>query len=529
MIKKGIILSAIASSLLVTSASAETLEDRLQKLESQMQNLAKENVILKDSIKSNISENSGDSEGMEEAMELIDELDERVGEVEMLSFSDRIQFSIGFKTRVENFKHEMSNGDSFQDNNIWSSKVMLNMKSKITDSMKFGGRLSMYKYWADSTKHSMNNNDSMQGRIPGDSTVYLERAYVDWVLNKGSQVPVVLTIGRQPSSDGPSYTFMDDTTRKSTYSALAFDGASDGIVATIALAKATGIANTALRVAYGKQYQHDETNPASMTPFIGTDSGDSTYQNGMAYLEENKKDSNVVGIFFDTSIPGVPNTLVQLGYVGAKDINMMNTNLGDVSIYGASFEIQDIAKTGLDFFAHYGISQAKPSGNGFTMPTFDDFGMPTSTPRYMDMNNNGSYDNGEEIKFGMMSHTVGATSQLDTETKKGNAIWVGARYTLPNQGKIGAEYNKGSQNWFSFTNAPHDTYNKLATRGDATEVYYIQPVNKYSFLRVGGVVMDYKYSMSGAPIGTPTEITENCPQPTLDKLTNYYLQFNLLY
>jgi regulator of replication initiation timing len=237
---KGIILSVVASSILSIGVTAETLEDRLHKLESQMQTLAKENVILKSSIKNNIKEGSAIDP------EEIEELDERLGEIEMRSFSDRIQFGIGFKTRVENFKHEMSDGSSFSDNNIWSSKLMLNMKSKITDGMKFGGRLSMYKYWADSTKHTLNNQDSMQGRIPSDSTLYVERAYIDWVLNKGSDVPVILTIGRQPSSDGPSYTFMDDTTRKSTYSALIFDGASDGVVATVALAKATGIDNTAL-------------------------------------------------------------------------------------------------------------------------------------------------------------------------------------------------------------------------------------------------------------------------------------------
>jgi regulator of replication initiation timing len=498
MIKKGIILSAVASSILCVGAVAETLEDRLHKLESQMQKLAKENVILKDSIKSNISEGSAIDP------EEIEELDERLGEVEMLSFSDRIQFGIGFKTRVENFKKEMSDGTSFNDNNIWSSKVMLNLKSKITDDMKFGGRLSMYKYWADSTKHTLNNNDSMQGRIPSDSTLYVERAYIDWVLNSGSDVPVVLTIGRQPSSDGPSYTFMDDTTRKSTYSALAFDGASDGLVTTINLAKVTGIENTAFRIAYGKQYQHDETNPYSMTPFTGANDDN----------DINTKDSNILGLFFDTSIPNVPNSLVQLGYVNAKDLNVMGSNIGDVSIYGASVELQNIASTGLDFFAHYGVSSAKSNGGYVTMSAgFDMNGDGDATNDYMNMSLLGA----------------SPTTSIDTSTKKGNAFWVGSRYTLPNKGKIGLEYNQGSENWFSFTNAPHDTYNKLATRGNATEVYYIQPINKYSFLRVGSVVMDYKYSMSGSPLGTPMQISQNCPVPQTDKLTNYYLQFNLLY
>jgi hypothetical protein len=506
---KGIILSMVASSLLVSGAFAETLEDRLHKLETQMQKLAQENVALKDSIKSNISEGSAIDP------EEIEELDERLGEVEMRSFTDRILFGVGFKTRVENFKHEMTDGSSFSDNNIWSSKVMLNMKAKITDDMKFGGRLSMYKYWADSTKHSMTANDGLQARTPGDSSVYLERAYIDWVLNNGSEVPVILTLGRQPSADGPSYTFMDDTTRKSTYSALMVDQATDGVVATINLAKATGVAGTALRVAYGKQYQHDETSNSSMTPFVGKDSQGS----------EDMKDAGMVGLFLDTSIPALPNSLIQIGYMSAKDINMMNTNIGDVSIVGASFEVQNIASTGLDFFAHYAQSSAKPSGNTFNMPTFDSFGMPDGNVTYMP---NPTTGNLEPANFGLLSSSTG-NNPIDTSTKKGTSLWVGARYTLPNQGKLGVEYNKGSQNWFSFTQGSHDTTNKLAARGDATEVYYIQPINKYSFLRVGSVMIDYKYAMSGAPIGTPMELSANCPSPQIDKLTNHYLQFNLLY
>ena len=91
----------------------------------------------------------------------------------------------------------------------------------------------------------------MQGRRPNDSSIFLERAYVDWTVLDGN-VPLTLTIGRQPSSDGPSHQFKDNTVRKATYSALSFDGAADGIVATLGLA-ATGIPRiTSYNVCYTK-------------------------------------------------------------------------------------------------------------------------------------------------------------------------------------------------------------------------------------------------------------------------------------
>jgi hypothetical protein len=495
--KKGIVLSTLASALLLTSVDASQLLDRLEKLEGQMQKLQKENKQLKSSIQSNY--------GYE-----IEDLGERLDEVETRSFTDRIQFGLGFKTRVENFKRQMADGTSSTDSNIWSSKVMLNMRSQISDDMKFSGRLSMNKYWADGSKHALVAQDAAQGRMPSDSTLYVERAYIDWTLNEGSSVPVTLTIGRQPSSDGPSYTYMDDTTRKSTYSALAFDGSTDGLVATINLSKVTGIAGTALRVAYGKGFQDDDRDNSNMTSFIGVDS--------QAAVD----DTNVGGVFLDSTIPAMPGSLLQIGYVTAKDlINSANmqmvsgasivpvapTTLGDLSVAVALLELPNISKSGLDFFVQYAQSKAESNGRAFQDP---------STGMY----------------YGLLDSST--TSTVAGDTKNGSAIWTGVRYTLPmkNQPKIGFEYNKGSKNWMSFTWGAHDTYNKLATRGSAYELYYIQPINKYSFIRAGMVAMDYKYTGSGVHVGAPTAISDlTAAQKTqvLDKLTNYYVQFNLLY
>jgi hypothetical protein len=468
--KKGIVLSALASTLLLSSVEASQLLDRLEKLESQMAQLQQENQKLKEAVDEDVTSE-------------IEDIGERLDEVEMRSFTDRILFGVGFKSRVESFKRQMADGSTSTDSNIWSTKVMLNMKTEINDNMKFSGRLSMNKYWADSTVHDITSNDSMQGRFPASSSLYVERAYIDWTLNSGSSVPVTLTLGRQPSSDGPSYTYMDDTTRKSTYSALAFDGAADGLVATVNLSKVSGIAGTALRIAYGKGYQNDDTNTMSMNPYVGVSNG--------------IEDTNVLGAFLDTTIPAMPGSLIQLGYVSAKDmIDMPSspTTIGDMSVAVALIELPNIAKSGLDFFAQYARNTVKPNGQVGVMG-------------------------------GLMTNTA------STETQNGDAFWIGARYTLPvkNKPKIGIEYNKGSKYWMAFTNGPHDTYNKLATRGTAIEAYYIQPINKYSFLRAGMVAMDYKYTGSGVHLGTPTEINSALGSSVLDKLTNYYVQFSLLY
>jgi hypothetical protein len=94
--------------------------------------------------------------------------------------------------------------------------------------------------------------------------------------------------------------------------------------------------------------------------------------------------------------------------------------------------------------------------------------------------------------------------------------------------KIGVEYNQGSKNWFSFTQGSNSLTNKLATRGSAVEVYYIQPINRYASLRFGAEMIDYDYVGSGYQIGAPMSVSD-MGGTTLDKLNNFYLLFNLIY
>jgi hypothetical protein len=420
-----------------------------------------------------------------------DELEERIDTVETATMTDKIDFGMEFRTRVDNFNNTDATGKEYKANNVWSNRLRLNMSSEITNDMKFTGRLSMYKNWADTgAAYSFTGQDPMQGRRPGNSGVYVERAYVDWTVLKG-QVPVVLTIGRQPSSDGPSHQFKDNTVRKSTYSALSFDGAADGVVATVALNKLTSVDGMALRVGYGKGYQADT---------------------GMSYVGDpaSLADSDVLGVFFDTGL-GIDGSLLQVSGVQADDVvsNVPGDNktIGEIRLYTAMLEFTNLANTSIDVFAHYAISQSKPNGQ---------------TSSY-----NGAY-------VGLLSTSMTA-SPVSTDAKSGSAYWLGARYTLPfetmNHPRIGLEYNHGSENWFSFTQGSNDLTNKLATRGSATEVYYIQPINRYAHLRLGATMIDYEYTNSGYQIGAPMDLaTAATNNPTaLDKLTNYYLIFNVAY
>jgi len=469
--KNKIILSAIvASTLFATGASALTVEERIAKLESIIQAQQKEINELKSST------------------EDIEDIDERLETVETRSFTDKIKFGLGMRIEANSVSTTYSDGTSpAKEDIIFRTKLNLNMKTKIADNLKFSGRLSSYKNWGDSNTNSTAyaTIDSRQGRTPDNSsTVYLERAYLDWAMNADSQIPVTMTLGRQPSSDGPSYQIKEGMSRKGTYDALAFDGAADGVVLTANLNKV--IKGTSARIAYG-------------TPNNGSNNGSAT---------STVLDTKVTGLFIDKSFEEIGNAnLLQVYHVMAKDFNADSSgaagandvNIGDFDVSGLMFEVNDL--NNFDFFAHYARSVAKP--NGKTMDMSAAGGSSTS---------------------GLLTSTAG-----DTSNKTGDAYWLGVRYNINNDWSIGAEYNKGSKNWFSFTYAPSDPINKLATRGTATEIYASKKINKYANIRVGFLQIDYDYTGSGSHLMAPSAIVSTFGTSAIKEKKNAYLTFNVLF
>ncbi len=427
-----------------------------------------------------------------ELKDRVDELEDSLESVETRTLVDKINFGVGFNTEVNSYEKKYADGHKHTSSNLYTTKLMLNMESKITKNMRFTGRLSMYKYWADSTKHMYSQFDNMQGRAPSDSTLFVERAYVDWKFTGDKALfPSVLTIGRQPSSDGPSHQFKSNTTRKSTYSALVFDGASDGIVLTTSLEKVLLLKNARIRFAYGKGFQNDETSQNVTNAFIGADNS--------------LKDTDVYGLFFESALFNRSNTLFQIGVAQMKNIianpldsnSSENKNIGDVTFAGVMFEGTDINKMGLDLFAHFAYSYAKPSHDVY------------------------SY-NGQSMSL------LGDGS--DFESKSATAFWLGTRYAVSEFSKVGVEYNQGSRYWLTASQGSYDLLNKLSTRGKAVETYYLYAINRYSFLRFGGVYVDYDYTNSGWFLSEPKkfeDLSSTEKQSSVESVKNIYLQFGL--
>ncbi len=411
----------------------------------------------------------------------VDDIFDTLDRVETKSIKDKINLGAEVRVRVDNFydKNYMTflGEERDHNDNHWSSRFRINMDADVAKGLFFHGRLAVTKNWADEDDPFF-YTDFNKGHAASSTSIQLERAYVDWVV-PNMPVPLAITFGRHPSTEGPPVELKENRPRQSTYPALLFDGEADGIVATVGLERYIGLKESGLRFAYGKGYQDDDDFSNYRDSGWGVD------------------DTNFAAVFLESQLPTLPDSLMVLSYVRAMDMVDIpigaSANLGDMDLYGLHLQANNLIKSGFDVFMSGGVNVSHPNGNIATI-----------------------YMNGMPIMGGGLLDDAGQ----DSET--GWAIYTGLRYTLSvemlNNPKIGLEYNHGSKNWFSFTQSSIEFYNKLATRGDVYDIYYIQPVNSNLYARVGYSYLDYDYTMSGAHIGTPRDSDET--------LSNFYMMLD---
>ncbi|HSR36835.1 MAG TPA: DUF3373 family protein, partial [Desulfurivibrionaceae bacterium] len=205
--------------------------------------------------------------------------------VETKTLKDRINLGAELRTRADFIKLENSGNPTVSsvehNDNHWTNRFRLNMDAEIRKNLLFTGRITAYKNFSNDD-NNIYVNDSNQAHVPGDSGLKLDRAYIDWI-PEGMPVPLAITFGRHPSSEGPPSELKENRKRQSTYPSLLFDGEADGVVATIGLERYLGWKESGLRFAWGKAYQDTNTSVSYM------DNGGGMYD-----------DTNVYAMFFET-------------------------------------------------------------------------------------------------------------------------------------------------------------------------------------------------------------------------------------
>ncbi len=467
---KIILLSLIAS---LSLASSITLQEKLNSLEKEIKQL-KEQV-------------NGNAQDLDEYIPVIERS-------EMKSIMDKINFSPELELRMDKMNYQVGTIEG-EDTKIYGHsdpslnglqrrdeysksfspavaiRFNLNMLAKISDEVSFNGRLTYANSTQSYQRLCILSRDIKSNA--SSSAFDVDRAYVDYTSSVNSEYAFTFTFGILPTSGGTPMQYAQDTQRNSMFPALVFDMNTYGVIATQKLGT-----DNFLRAIVAKGYTLRNT----FYPYQCN--------------RENIDNANVAGLYFDTKIDFLGKSLLSFGvnYLGSfkahpylgPDVSSSDSQvLGDMLTFGLGLDVENIQNSGLTFFAHSALSN--PHGNGKS----EDYQIDSSNPAA-----------GLTID-GTVGFSEADYAQGEMLSDNGYSFYLGARYDISTTFNLGAEYNHGSKYWFSATQGAEDMFNKLATRGDVTELYTMWKFHKYMYLKLGYMHTNENYTGSGWHFGEP--------------------------
>lgn len=457
----------------------------------------------------------------------IDEINKRLDEVETKALMDKINLGAEIRSRFDWYAYkkkadEVAGTPDIDEhvNGLASTQVRLNLRADVSDSLRFTGRLAMYKLWGDKTFHTEFDDLSL-GREPSNATFFVERAYVDCFFNVW-KMPVAFTFGRLPLDDGLPTDLREDSPRKSTYPSLAWDAQADAIALTVGLENVINLPGSNIRLLY--------------TDWI-TDNEDAPYRELSQYGYDYPTSTPIYAAQFETGLPGfLDGTLFMVDFLyapsvqlrddavekirtgiakstqaGLKDtfgvaypVDVTITNvtapnsLGSLSKAVAFIESKNFLGSWVDWFA--GFCWEKNKSNGQVVVSYVYQTLSPADPTVPVINRPAPY-------------AAAFMSSAGGETLGARAYHAGFRLNLPvkalNYPKFGVEYNHASEHWYGLTYASEDPLHKLEERGSVWDFYYIQPISRYFKSRVGYTLVkrDYDHNAYGDPIENDVTIS----------------------
>ena len=354
-----------------------------------------------------------------------------------------------------------------------SIRLRLNMNMELED-IKFYGRLLYMNSTQSNQRICILSRDIKTGTA--GSAFDVDRAYIDYALNKNSPYAFTFSFGLLPTSGGTPTQYAAGNKRTSMFPALVFDMNTFGVIGTQKLGD-----DTFARIILAKPY----TLRANFYPYQCN--------------RENIDNADIVGIYADTSLHFLGDTLLSFGvnmlhdlkahpYLG-PDVTASNAKkLGTLFTFGLGIDVENVADTSTTLFLHTALSNPHPNGNK------DDYKIVSYTTNYIGQTANGS-----------LGFTEADYASGEMIGSNGYSFYAGTKYDFNTLWHIGAEVNYGSQYWFGATQGAEDMFNKLATRGTAYEVYATWNYHKYLNTKLSYLNIHEDYTGSGWHFGTPVQ------------------------
>ena len=510
--KKSLIALSVVTAFATTSFAADAnaeMYKQIQALKAQIEALEKK-VAAQETAQTKQVEQpvvAVDEKRIEKIEKKLETVSKTATTAKVQSAGDNLKWDVDFRTQGDNIQYKHADGSKSENDALLTNRLWLGAKYKADDNSSFFGKLSYNKAFGDTANHSQSNTnpgyanfDWVTNENATDNTLKVKEAY--WLYNQeklfGANIPWGASVGRRPSTDGLPINIRNDQTANSPLSHVVdveFDGFSikfdtqavTGLTGSwFKICGGRGLTNAKPRFDFaGTAYAEDEDKNVDidMLGFIAVPYDDGQYSVHLNYA----KAWNLIG--YDNTQLGAYQTAMSTATTTSDIMNAYSNlnfqDLGDMDYATILFKTEGIGNGISDYldnsiaFASFAISKTNPNGNG-----------------------------------------DGMLGSLDSKT--GTSVWLGVNAPcpiLPDSAKIGFEWNKGSKYWRSMTYG-EDTYagSKIATRGQAWEVYRTQKLTEALSFGVSYVLMQYDYTGSNSFFGaegtpTDTSIFNNMSNP----------------
>lgn len=475
-------------------------------------------------------------------------LKEQVAQVKAHDAGDNIKWSVDFRTAAEYVDHKMGDGmlptgvydlsspatgynmfapaqGEDTSNTILTNKLILGMSAQPVDNLVFKGALGVYTVFGETdfqrTSMFQDFDWYATSKPQNDAVIRLREAYFLYFGDMG--LPYTFSLGRRPSTDGFLVNYREDNDYPASPIGHNINMEFDGLSFKVDLEDATDISGLYAKLCLGRGFSdtlgaYSMSNQYNFNPAYadGSDNPDMDLAGLLMQLYDDGQYKVMANVFMAWNLMGMGMDINMADPSASSGTYTMSPNgfhdVGDMSGVALSLQVSGIGDGINDFlddtifFISGAANKTDPSND--TVNTL-----------------NGSTTAAEMMGFG----GNGMLGSTDNET--GYSIYAGVN--MPgffSADRFGLEYNHGSEYWRSFTYG-EDTLagSKLATRGNAYEIYYSFPiVSKALTGQLRYTYMDYDYAGSDdffGQTGNPDGLLGIMPYVESAQSIRFYIRY----
>lgn len=524
---KPLILSLAAACVLGVNLEANSMFEKFQAMEIEMQSLKQEIATLKKNQTVNVPEvannkeeeevaKSSDAEEDEfNAQEEIEDMQETISELNRNTSGNHLKLGVDYRFALDNLQYTMANGDEAKNDALMTNRLWINMDWMATKNLSFTGQLAYNKAFGarsgwGGNMVGMEEYDWITNENPYDDKIRVRSAYFlyrnDTFL--GAEIPWTFSVGRRPSTNGHLVNLRDDDKAASPMGHT-INVEFDGLSAKFGLENIIGVRGMYVKLCAGR----GGTNAGAK--FFAVDPSTMAINMNAPYAanEDDLPDIDLGGLIFVPYDDGQYALHTQYYYAN----NLIDANIqypGGIPTYTGMQTVGGMHS----FTANLVVNGIGDGWSDFLDDTtfFGSWAMSKTDPK---------------DDMGMLGSDLG-------ESKTGYSTWAGLQFPslISEYGRWGVEYNHGTKYWRSITYA-EDTLagSKLAARGDAYEAYFTEYlVDDILSMQIRYTYIDYKFTGSNGFFGNDTgasmlisDLPANYAAMTVDKAQDihFYIRY----